>query len=228
MSNAGRLLLVASTLAAVACGGDPNAPPAGEQADVRLLHVSPGSGSLALEVGGQTVASGISYGQSSPLVRVAGGAQRLTVRAGNTVVGTIDANLDTRHVNGVVALDAGIQLTPQPEADTGVAAPTRANIRFVIVAAENTSPPTQLNALMSGTSIPADSTLRFGIDATVPRYWALTYWDPGRFTIKYVPLGTNGPVLAETTFDVATGETKAVVLRRDAAGSYRVEVVVER
>lgn len=222
------LTAAAVTLLISACAGDPAGGGNTDQAEIRLLHASAGIGGLDLEVAGRTVATGIGYGRGSQIALVPAGRQQIVVREGSRVVGQLEALLDEDMANTVVAVNGGVQFATQVEADTGAVAPSRANIRFVIAAAENQTAPTQLNALMSGTSLPNDSTMRFGIDATTARYWTLMYFDPGRFTIKYVPLNTNGPVLTETTFDVARGETKAVVLRRETSGQYRVEVVTEQ
>lgn len=221
------LLVLPSLIALAACGSDQVTRP-GDRAELRLLHASPGLGSLDLDVAGQRVISGLPFGRSSALVEVQGGAQRLVIRSGTAVIGTIDGTLGVHRVNSVLAWAGKVELASRVDGDTGTVAPTRANLRFVITAAESQAAPTQLNALLSGTSIvPVDSTQRFGIDATVSRYWSLLYYDPGRFTVRFVPAGTNGPVLAQATFDVAAGETKAIVLRRDTSGTYLVEVVVE-
>ncbi|MFN0181487.1 MAG: DUF4397 domain-containing protein [Gemmatimonadales bacterium] len=201
--------------------------PATDQAELRLLHATAGLGNIDLEIAGRTVISGVSYGRSSPVALAPAGSRQLVVRAGTTVLGTVSGNLSADHVNSVVVAGGVPQFTTRVDPDTGAVAPSRANIRFVITAAENSSAPLQLNALLSGTSLPNDSTMRFGIDASTSRYWSLMYFDPGTFTVKFVPVGTNGRVLTQATFGVAAGEAKAVVLRRDAAGTYRVEVVVE-
>jgi hypothetical protein len=221
-----RLMVLGGIAAALTACSDP-INPQGDQAELRLLHASSGIGNVEVEVAGQIVISGVSYGRSSPLVLVPAGNRQLVVRSGTTVLGTVSGNLSTDHVNSVVVAGGIPQFTTQVDPDTGVVAPSRANIRFVITAAENSSAPLQLNALLSGTSLPTDSTMRFGIDASTSRYWSLMYFDPGQFTVKFVPVGTNGPVLAEATFAVAAGEAKAVVLRRDSGGTYRVEVVLE-
>ena len=214
-------------VALVAACSDTIVEPPANGAELRLLHASAGFGNLELEVGGTTVIRDVPYGRSSPLVIVPSGSQRLVVRAGGTVVGTIDGNLAATHVNSVIVAGGVPQLASQVDPDTGTVAPARANIRFVVHGTDNTAAPTQLHALLSGTTLPVDSTMRFGIDATVSRYWSLMYFNPGRFTVKFVPQGATTPVLTEATFDVATGEAKALVLRREAGGAYKVEVVVE-
>jgi hypothetical protein len=208
------------------CGGD-TASPDGPQADLRLLHASSSLGALDLSVGDQTLISNVAFGTSSPIVRVPAGEQHITVRAGGTVVGGLDVQLSTDHVNAVVVAGGVPQFSSDVVPDTGAVNPARANLRLVNVATGNSAAPTQLQVLLNFPGVSADSTAKFGgYDATVARYWSLLYFDPGHFRIRYVPQGTT-TVLAEAEFDIAAGETKAAVLRRLDDGSYQVEIVKE-
>jgi hypothetical protein len=180
-----------------------------------------------MDVAGSAVIRGVSYGNTSPVVVVPSGSQQLIVRAGSQVVGTMTGNLSTSHINNVVVADGIAALSSVVDNDTGSVAPARANIRLVVTAAENTTDPTLLQALLNWSGDP-DSTMRFGIDTKVARYFSLMYFNPGHFTIKYVPTGTDGPILTQAQFDVAAGEKKALVLSRGSDGVYKVEVVVEK
>jgi hypothetical protein len=227
MSVLRSLLPAAALLGAAACSNAIVDPP-GDTADLRLIHASAGVGTVDLDVGGQAVVRGLPFGQSSPLKVVPAGQQEIVVRAGGQVIGTIAASLSSLHVNTVVVSGGAAQLASVVVPDTGAVAPNRANIRFVVVASANTAGPTQLDALLSGTTIGQDSTQRFGgFDSQVAKYWSLLYYDPGTFTVKFVPAGASTPVLAEATFPVAAGEKKALVLSRTANGSYSLDVVVE-
>lgn len=201
--------------------------PPGDLADLRLLHASAGLGVMDIEIDGVPVIRGVAFGASSPLVAVPAGSQRLVVKAAGAVLGSIQGELSSAHVNSVVVAGGVPQLSAVVVPDTGQVAPNRANLRMIVHASGNPASPTNLQALLTGSSLPADSTLRFGVDATQSRYSSLMYFDPGTFTFRYVPAGTNGPVLAEATFAVAAGQTKAIILSRAANGTYKAEVVVE-
>jgi len=114
------------------------------------------------------------------------------------------------------------QTTP----DTGQVISNRANIRMVNVVGPTTQPPTLLQVKVTAPNANPDSVMTFGMDTQIASYGTLMYFDPGHFSFRYLPSG-GATVLLETAFDVAAGETKAVVLERGADGVYRVQVVVE-
>ncbi|HEX9892336.1 MAG TPA: DUF4397 domain-containing protein [Gemmatimonadales bacterium] len=210
----------------MACSDDPTAP-AGPTAELRLLHATSNLGALDVEVASSTVIQGITFGNASAITPVPAGLQHLTIRSGGTVVGQIDANLTTEHINAVTVVAGVPQLSSTVVPDTGQAAPNRANLRLVNVVGSNTADPTLLHVLINFPGVNPDSTARIGLDTKVASYGALMYFDPGSFRLRYVPQGQS-TVLAETTFNIAAGEKKAVVLERDAAGTYRIQVLVEQ
>ncbi len=208
--------------------------PPGSTAELRIVHVRQGVGTVDVEVDGQVAIRGVAYGSSSSAVLVKSGARRLTIRANGGVVGTLDANLDSERLNHLVVATRGPQLSSRVEPDTtwsngesGSTNPNRAYVRMIEVATDNSAPPVQLQALLVAPGTRADSVMRFGIDATVGRHGSLMAFDPGTFFWKYVAAGTSAPVLAEATFDIAGGQTKAIVLSRRPGGEYQVDVVTE-
>lgn len=212
---------------AAACGSD-TASPNDSQADLRLINASSGLGALDLSIGDQMLITNVPFGIASPIARVPAGAQRLTVRSGGTIVGTLDAQLSTDHVNAVLVAGGKPQFTDVVDADTGSVNVARANLRLITLATANTTAPTRLQVLLSwNDGPPSDSIARFNIDATVARYSSLLYFDAGHFHVSYVPQGGT-TVLAEATFDITAGETKAAVLSRNDDGSYHVEIVTEK
>ncbi|MGE0439778.1 MAG: DUF4397 domain-containing protein [Gemmatimonadales bacterium] len=221
-----RSFVAAAGVAAAACSSSTTGN--GDTAELRLIHASAATGTVDLEVAGQPVVTGLAFGQSSALEEVPAGSQTIVARSGGQVIGTLTATLSSQRVNSFVVSAGTVQMSSDVVPDTGSVAPTRANLRFVVVATTNAAAPTQLDALLSGTSIGQDSTQRFGgFDAQVARYYSLLYYDPGQFTVRFVAAGTSTPVLAEATFSVAVGETKAAVLSRAAGGSYTVDIVTE-
>jgi hypothetical protein len=223
-------LLVAAVGVAIGTGcSESIINPPGDTAELRLTHASSGLGAVDVEIGGEAVIRGVGFGNTSPLVLVPAGSQRLVVRTATQVLGTVDGVLSENHVNSVVVAAGTPQLSAVVEPDTGSTAPSRANLRLVTVATTNTASPTLLNALLNYSGVPADSTARIGgIDATVARYGSLMYFDPGAIRIRYVPAGASSPVLAEANFEIAAGVKKAAVLSRNPDGSYKVEIVVEQ
>lgn len=217
--------LVGLTLLA-GCGPDTvSIPP--EAAELRLLHATPGLGGVDVQVGAATVIRGVPYGQSSPLVLVEGGRRRVVVRAGTAVLAELDQTLSTAHVNTIVVAGGVPQFSAQVTPDTGQVAVARANVRMVNVVGNDLSDPTLLQVKVKAPNVQnPDSVLTFGMDAKVASYGSLMYFDPGQFTFTYVPAG-GSTVLATATFSVGLGQTRAVVLRRDDGGTYRVEVVAE-
>ncbi|MEZ4457410.1 MAG: hypothetical protein R2882_12825 [Gemmatimonadales bacterium] len=221
-----RAVLVAALAAAAACQEATDPGGEGDQAEVLLMHASAGTGAVSLEIGGVSVVHDVPYGRASSRVLVPAGAQTLTVRAGGSVLGTIAGQLSTAHVNTVVVANGAVALSADVAPDTGAVAPARANLRLVTVAAESNAAPTDLQALLSRQAS-GDTVQRFRFDATVARYGSLLYYDPGHFTVRYVPNGTESPVLAQAEFDVAAGQAKALVLSRGPGGDYQVVVVEE-
>jgi hypothetical protein len=209
-----------------ACDDDPT-DPNGPTAELRLLHATSDLGSVDLLIGGETVISGVSFGTASAITEVPAGPQRLVVRAGSTILGEIDANLSTSHVNAVTVASGVPQFSETVVPDTGVAASNRANIRLVNVVGPNTSAPTLLDVLINFPGVNPDSTAVLGMDSKIASYGTLMYFDAGQFRFRFVPDGGSA-ILAEANFSVANGEKKAVVLQRDANGTYRVEVVTEQ
>ena len=223
-----RAVLAAGVLTCLvaACDDEPIGPN-GPTAELRLLHATSDLGAVDLLIGGQAVITGITFGNASSITEVPAGTQRLVVRSGATVLGEIDANLSTSHVNAVTVASGVPQFSETVVPDTGVAASNRANIRLVNVVGPNTSDPTILDVLINFPGVNPDSTAVLGMDSKVASYGTLMYFDAGQFRFRFVPDGGSA-ILAETTFTVANGEKKAVVLQRDANGTYRVEVVTEQ
>ena len=213
-------------LALVACAGESNSPRM--EAELRLLHASSNLGALDLNVGDRTLISSVPFGSASPVTRVPAGLQHLTVTVNKAIIGELDVELSTEHVNAVVVAAGVPQFSTDVVPDTGAAIANRANFRLVNVATSNTTPPTHLTVLLNFPDVSADSVARFGgYDATVARYWSLMYFDPGHFRIWYVPEGAITTVLAQAEFDIAAGEKKAAILERGSDGVYRVQIVVE-
>ena len=208
-----------------ACSDSPNGPAGG--AALRVLHATPALGPVDVDVAGVTVIHSVAYGTASSLVQVPGGQQHLVVRAGGQILGELDLMLSLQHVNSVVVASGTPRFLEIVTPDTGQAISNRANIRMVNVVGPTSQAPTLLQVLVKAPSVNPDSVIRFGMDAQIASYGTLLYFDPGHFSFKYVPSG-GSTVLTETSFDVAAGEKKAVVLERGADGVYRVQVIVEQ
>jgi uncharacterized protein DUF4397 len=208
-----------------ACSESPNGP--ADQAELRLLHATPALGPVDVEVAGVTVIHSVAYGTASSLVQVPGGQQHLVVRTGNQILGELDQTLSSQHVNSVVVADGTPRFLAFVTPDTGQVISNRANIRMVNVVGPTNQPPTLLQILVKAPNPNPDSVATFGMDTRIASYGSLMYFDPGHFTFKFVPSG-GSTVLVETSFDVGAGEKKAVVLERDANGTYRVQVIVEQ
>ncbi len=230
-----RTTLAATVLLLGACTDrvtDPNPP--GSTAQLRIVHVLPGQSTVDVEMDGQFVVRGVAYGSSSSVVLVKSGTRRLIVKANGGVLGAVDGNLDPERLNSLVVATGGPQLSREVEPDTvwstgesGTANPSRAYVRMIEVATANDAHPVQLQALATAPGTVPDSVMRFGINATVGRHGSLMAFNPGTFSWKYVAAGTSAPILAQATFDVAGGQTKAVVLSRRLSGEYTVDVVTE-
>ena len=200
-------------------------PPGG--AELRLVQATASLGPVDVEVGGVTVIHGVAYGTTSRLVQVPGGTQRVRVRAGSQTIGEVDRALDLQQVNLLVVSNGTLQFSEVVTPDTGQAISNRANLRMVNVVGSSTQVPTLLDVLIKAPNANPDSVIRLGMDAQIGSYGTRMYFDPGHFSFQYVPHG-GSTVLAEISFDVVAGETKAVVLERLADGSYRVQVLVEQ
>jgi hypothetical protein len=200
--------------------------PAGE-AELRLLHATPALGPVDVEVGGVTVIHAVVYGTTSTLVRVPAGEQHLVVRSGGQVLGELDPTLVLQHINSVVVANGTPQFSEVVVPDTGQALSNRANLRLVNVVGPNAQPPTLLDLLLKAPNANPDSVARLGgIDTRVASYGTLMYFDPGHFSLRYVPAGGSA-VLTEVSFDLVAGDKRAVVLQRGADGIYSVQVVAE-
>ena len=217
-------LLIPGVIFAAACSGS-TAGPAGD-AELRVLHATPALGPVDVELGGTTVAHGVSYGTSTAVIEVPGGQQHLVVRSAGQVLGELDAVLSLQHVNSVVIAGGTPRFLEQATPDTGQVISNRANIRMVNVVGPTSLPPTLLQVKVVAPNANPDSVITFGMDSQIASYGTLMYFDPGHFTFRYFPSG-GITLLAETSFDVAAGETKAVVLERGADGGYRVQVLIE-
>lgn len=204
---------------------DPNVNP-GEQAELKVLHATAGIGNVDVHVGNQVVISNLSSGRSSAPTTVPAGMQRVRFRQGNTVIADVDVQLTTQHVNVLTLVDGAAQVSSSVTPDTGVAATNRANIRVINVASGITADPTDLQVLINYPGVSSDSTARLGLDTKIASHGPLMYFDPGEFRFRFVPTGTE-TVLAELVFSVAAGEKRAVMLERNADGSYQAKVIVE-
>lgn len=217
-------LAAAVCLAPAAC--DDSTSPGENDAELRLLHATSDLGALDVEVGGTTVISGVAFGHTSEIVMVPSGMQQIIVRSNGTVVGQIEGQLTTAHLNALTVAAGIPQLSATVIPDTGQVATDRANLRLVNVAGSNTDEPFMLHVLISAPGLAPDSIVRIGLDTRVGSYSSLIYFDPGEFLLRYVPENTE-TVLTQTTFNIAAGETKVAILQRDAAGNYSVQVVME-
>ncbi len=216
------LCLAAAAGALAACSDDPASPAA--NADLRLVHADAATGPIDLEIGGNTVIAGLTYGYASPVTQVAGGLQHVVLRSGANVVAELDATISENSLNSLLLGADGAQFATLVVPDTGAVATDRANIRIINVVGSNAEDPTLLDIKVTAPA--PDSVITFGVDTRIARYGTLTYWDPGEFTFKFQPAGED-EVLTEVTFNVAAGETKDVVLERAADGTYGASVVVE-
>ena len=213
--------LVATAAALAACSDSTTSPAL--TADLKLVHADAGAGPVDLEIGGTTVIQDLAYGRVSAVTRVPGGAQRIVLRSGATVVATLDATMSEAVLNSLLLGASGVQLASVVP-DTGSVATDRANIRMVNVVGSNTADP---NVLSVKVRAPApDTVMTFGVDTRIARYGTLMYFDPGEFTFRFYPEGST-TLLTEVTFNVTAGQTKAVVLERAADGTYGASVVIE-
>jgi len=224
---AGRVILFGGVSIAAACSADP-IQPLPNSAELRLLHATPGLGAVTVQMDNATVIQNVTYGNSSQVVLVPSGLHRFVVRAGSQTIGELDQALTTQHINTVVVSAGAAQFASVVTPDTGSVATNRANLRIVNVVGSNTTAPTLLDVLVKAPDVQnPDSVMKFGIDTKVASYGTLMYFNPGHFDFKFVPRGET-TVLTQLGFEVALGETKAVVLERAANGTYSARVVMER
>ncbi len=225
--SAAGLSLCASALMILAACSDVTPtvfPPVAAQ--LRVTHATPSLGAIDVLVNGSPVVTGLGYGNSSALVTTPGGSQDIVVRSGATTLGSVQFTLATNHLNSLLIVDSAPQFSTVVQPDTGQPIATKANIRLVNVAGSNGSAPTQLQALIHAPNANPDSVVTSNIDATIPTYWSLMYFDPGAFDIRYVAAGDT-TTLAQVSFSVPAGEKRQVVLQRAANGSYSASVSVE-
>lgn len=197
-----------------------------EPVHLRAIHATPSLGGIDVLVDGTPVITGLAYGQSSEEVAVAGGTRHLVVRSGADTLADGNYALALNQTNNLVIADSLPQFTDVVVPDTGQPSPLKANLRLVNVVGTNTAPPTALQVRIHAPNPNPDSVVTSNIDATIATYWSLMYFDPGSFTVQFVPAG-EATVLAEASFDVTAGEKKQVVLSRSADGGYHVQVVTE-
>lgn len=215
--------LVLAAVALAACNGDGDDGP-GNTAQLRVVHADASTGPINVEVAGEVVLQDVTSGTVSAVTTVPSGSQHVVLRSGGQVLGELDQVLSEQVINSLLVSSTGAQFADQVIADTGAVATDRANIRMVNVVGPSAAEPTLLEAKMTAPA--PDSVMTFGIDTRIARYGPLMYFDPGEFNIKFQPAG-SADVLAEVTFSVAAGETRAVVLERAANGDYTASVVVE-
>ncbi len=216
---------------AVGCTSDGTGP-GGNQAFVQLLQADPSApATVAFSIDGVVVAPSISFGSSSPKVTTSEGDHRLAIESFAGTFAELQGVLREGATYYVVSAAGSLYLTeaasldPAVPPDTGQRNPIRSNIRFVNVPGPNPEP-ALVHAFLSAPAT-VDTVQRFGIDTRVASYGTLMYVDPGTISIRIQPQGES-TVLAETSFDVARGEVKAVVLERDGSGQLRIRVVVEQ
>lgn len=221
-----RLTAAVLLVAVSACARESTVVP-GARAELKVVHATSTLGALDVAVGNETLIRGLTFGHSSAPTLVPAGGQRISVRAGATAVGEIHTTLTTDHINAITVTNGVVQVTGAVTPDTGVAATNRANIRLINVVGPNTSDPTRLHVLINSPGVPPDSVATIGLDTRIASHGPLMYFDPGHFRFRFVSEDDSKSLLGAIEFDVAAGEKRAVVLERDAAGVYRVQVVTE-
>ena len=210
-----------------ACQADSGGP-GPDQAQVRLLHVSSGTGTVDLLIGNTPVIQNLEFGKASSIATVAAGNQEVLVRSGTQEIGRFTANLSGDHLNSVIVASGAVSMSAVV-LDTGAVNPTRANVRLVNIVGPSSADPTLLDARLQATNQPGqapDSVQVFGMDAKVASYSSLMYLNPGEVTVTFVPRGGSS-VLAQVKFTATTGTKKAVTLERASNGTYHAQVVDE-
>jgi hypothetical protein len=221
----GTTLFALSLSMVAACDGTTSIVAGGQTAQLKVVHAAQSLGAVSVAVGSSTVINGLTFGSTSGVTTVPGGAQRLSFRAAGVEIAHLDVTLSATGINAVALSGDTAQVTPVTP-DTGLAATNRANIRMINIAGENATAPYQLSVLVNFPGVSADSVATFGMDTRVPSHGPLMYFDPGHFRFRFVPQGTT-TVLTEVEFDVTAGQKKAVVLERSVTGAYSAKVVTE-
>jgi hypothetical protein len=212
---------------AMACSDSTGTHPTpGPTVILQAIHATPSLGGIDVLVAGTPVITGLTFGQSSGPVAIPGGIQQVVVRAGATILADMSHDLTHDHANNLIIADSAPRFTDVVVPDTGQPSPLKSNLRLVNVVGSNTSPPTQLQVRIHAPNANPDSVVTSNLDATIASYWSLMYFDPGSFTVQFVPSG-SATVLAEVSFDVVAGEKRDVILSRSADGAYHAEVVTE-
>lgn len=224
LTSSSRWAMAFLITAAAACSDGTSLRPS--DAELKVVHASTQVGAIDVTVGGVAAASGLAYGQSSPVVNVPSGPQLVVVRSGGAQVTQFTVTLGTSHRNALTFGSDTAQVSPVTP-DTGQPIANRANVRLINVASANTSDPTLLQLNLNFPGVSADSTAVIGFDAKAPRHGSLMYFNPGRFVALLAPQGPTRPLLAEVEFDVAAGAKKAIVVERAESGSYTMRVVSE-
>jgi len=220
-------LLALAVVAFGACQEDAGGPTP-DQAQVRLLHASPGVGTVDLVIGNTAVVQNLAFGKASTIATVNAGAQEVLVRSGTQEIGRFMANLSADHLNSVIVASGAVSMSAEVH-DTGAVNPTRANVRLVNIVGTSSADPTLLDARLQATNQAGqapDSVQVFQMDAKVASYSSLMYLNPGEVTVSFVPRG-GSTVLAQVKFAATTGTKKAVTLERSADGTYHAQVVDE-
>jgi hypothetical protein len=213
-------------------------------AQVRLMNAAVGTPALDLVVGGQVIASGVQFEQSSPVASMPGGTQTLAIRSSGQTV-----NLATRSatitpnakyalvVSGTLAsLLITPALTPSVTLDTGLAKPDRANIRIINVS--SVEPPTDssqqappsvlLDVYITAPGadlVPLNPT--FQLDARYSSYSTLIYFAPATWVVRFTSAGTKTVVATTVSIPIAAGQVRAVTLQRTGGGGFTTSVVAE-
>ncbi len=221
---------------AAGCQGGGTGPAGGEIAQIRLLHAAAGAPSLDLLVGGQVAVSGVGYQQVSQFREVPAGGQTLALRStgGAAILTSLPVMLGANQRHTLLVSGSAAQLSSRVTVDTGLAKPDRANIRFINIAkpvsqdSASRPPPVYLDLYVTNPGAGLDGLSPIlSLDATVPSYSTLIYFDPGSYVARFTSAGTKTEVAATVAFAIAAGEVKAVTLERLPDGTYRTAVVTE-
>ena len=122
-------VLVLSSIALAGCQSDPGGPPT-DMAQLRLLHASPGTGTIDVLIGNTVVIQNVAFGNASSVATVTAGTQQIVVRSGSQVIGQLTAVLTGDHLNSIVVASGAVSMS-SVVTDTGAVNPSRANVRLV-------------------------------------------------------------------------------------------------
>jgi hypothetical protein len=218
----------------VACAENAVGP--GDHATVQLLQADPGApATVSFSIDEAVVATSVAFGYSSPEVVTSAGTHQLAIESLSGPVATLQGELRAGKRYYLVSAGGALTLAESGAidssgytipADTGQRNPDRANLRFVNVPGEVIEQPTVISLRLASPAT-VDSTAVFGLDTRVASYSSLIYLNPGAVTIRLTPQGLP-TVLTETSFTVAAGEVKDVIIERDPAGALRLRVVLEQ